>query len=708
MIRFADTIVKRKPAIAKSFFISWVVFVFAAFLAKREEIRVLGPRLLSHIAHVFILLLILLIAYSLGKKLFRLTRYRLRFTAPSEIRHEGPYNAVASFFYIAIGFGSLSLIMFLLGILKLYYAWTAYALLASGVLLSLSEVPSAYKSLARFARDTPVGVSKLETILLGIVLVALLLGLCGALSPPFLGDDMVYHLNTPKTYIKNHGLVDIPYNVYTYFPMGMEMLYVFAMLILGDVLAKLIHYAMGALVVLAIYFFSRRLGLTRSGSLLAAAMFCTVPTAWMIGAWGAYVDLALAFFILLAVFAFIHWFDSDDKAWLVLCGWMLGFALATKFTAIYLLPVLIFGLCIKELLRVRSGEPLRTGALFSNTALPVALSLIIASPWYIKNVYYVGNPFFPFFLNLIAAKSVGWDAERAGLYLTMLGRYGGEVKSLKDYLLLPWNLTMNAKPIIPRFFDGIMGPIFLITIPALFFHKKMATSFKIFIVFSSFYLATWMFSSQQMRFLVPVFPCLSILAALSLCAVAPYDPVPEEGRGFKPVTPRKVLLSVVLSALLVNLLIIIWLFVKRDPLPYLFGLENRREYLTKYLDYFSFYDYINKNLPESSKVFLVNMGNFGYYLERDYFSDSIFEDHTIAKIVQESNQPEDILKKFRDRGITHLLYPPKTLLSDPYTPFSDDQTLGRFLGFLKAHAKLLKADANFHLWEIEHVRTESN
>jgi hypothetical protein len=111
------------------------------------------------------------------------------------------------------------------------------------------------------------------------------------------------------------------------------------------------------------------------------------------------------------------------------------------------------------------------------------------------------------------------------------------------------------------------------------------------------------------------------------------------------------------------------------------------------------YQYINENLPNDSYLFLVMTGNQGYYLERRFFSDSVFEAETMKNILSGSNSAGEILAKFRERRWTHLL-----LRRDYFT-----QELGAFLlpeeeqrlqEFFDKHLKMVKHSGQFWLFEI--------
>ncbi|NUM46788.1 MAG: hypothetical protein HUU38_18950, partial [Anaerolineales bacterium] len=86
--------------------------------------------------------------------------------------------------------------------------------------------------------------SRLEVILITFLFTFAILALVGVLSPPTDWDSLMYHLEVPKRYIQAHGYVYIP-NGYANFPQFIESLYAFAMLVHGDILARLVNLTFG-------------------------------------------------------------------------------------------------------------------------------------------------------------------------------------------------------------------------------------------------------------------------------------------------------------------------------------------------------------------------------------------------------------------------------------------------------------------------------
>lgn len=92
-------------------------------------------------------------------------------------------------------------------------------------------------------------------------------------------------------------------------------------------------------------------------------------------------------------------------------------------------------------------------------------------------------------------------------------------------------------------------------------------------------------------------------------------------------------------------------------------------------------------MPKDSRIFLILASNQPYYLEREYFSDAVFEAYTIKQIVASSASPDEIRNKLVERGFTHLLYRPRLLFGEATTPFNEQET-ERFLRFLSSYCKI--------------------
>ena len=248
----------------------------------------------------------------------------------------------------ALGSGSTSLILFWMGTAGWYNSWTGWLL----ILLGLGGSALEWLRHNRTGRPEPapkserVGIG--SWILSAILLVVVLTALLGALAPPIARDSLLYHLSVPKAYATGHGLYELPDNLMSYTPLSIELQFLWAMLVggtnaggMGESAAGFLGAALGILSCFLIWEWTRNLQMKRFWCLAAVASMATVPTSWAV-ATSAYVDLAVALYVALAIDAMARWWESLEPGWLLRAAVFVGFALASKFTILYLaVPIIL-------------------------------------------------------------------------------------------------------------------------------------------------------------------------------------------------------------------------------------------------------------------------------------------------------------------------------------------------------------------------------
>jgi hypothetical protein len=119
-------------------------------------------------------------------------------------------------------------------------------------------------------------------------------------------DVLEYHAGVPAAWLQADRIVALPHNIYSYFPMAAEMLYLFAMSLVGEAatgaaLGKLLVGSCTVWTALAILCAGRRLFSLRAG-LVAAALYLTVPTVFRVSADGL-VEGVQSFYTVAALLA---------------------------------------------------------------------------------------------------------------------------------------------------------------------------------------------------------------------------------------------------------------------------------------------------------------------------------------------------------------------------------------------------------------------
>ena len=594
----------------------------------------------------------------------------------------------------AIGASLWSLLWFALGVAGFLRKGVALGCLLFGLILAtIAIVPACKDWLGRGAKGEQDWVGRTAFAL--IVLVGGL-ALMAALAPPTGKDAMVYRLAIPKAYLSAGGIVDVSTNVLGYLSFGAELHGVWAILLGNFVNAAVAESAFGAvsyawlpLLLLATYGFARELQLSRAWALVATAVIAAIPSMYQVAATG-YVDHSLALFIVLAVQAAGDWWTTQSRQSLLRCAFALGGALAVKFIALFaFFPLFIVVLCKARSLQQTDAK--RVNAILLNGCAALLLAGALASPWYLRTWARTGSPVYPFYAHLWPGTSPNWDAERSRLFQMWVSRYGGDEKTIVDYLASPIRLSLTAQPELSAQYDGVLGLSFLLGLPLLWWglwRLPLRAEVKIAVAVAGGWFLCWLFSSQQMRFLLPIFPALAVAI---VAAASKFSSRALQWALFASVAP--------------GVLVIAAWFLAQDPLRAVLGGEARDAYLTRRLDHYPLSSGAGEGLGVATGFAGRNMRNDTVHLERDYFADYIFEDYTITKLVKESANVAELRVKVKAMGITHIMLRQDVIFDYARTPIVDDRKpeaenqakLQLLQSFLSEGNQVIKSDAKFLL-----------
>jgi hypothetical protein len=261
--------------------------------------------------------------------------------------------------------------------------------------------------------------------------------------------------------------------------------------------------------------------------------------------------------------------------------------------------------------------------------------------------------------------ATGWDVERSNLFQAMNSQYGGDSKSVVDYIAAPLSTAIIAQPEQAEYFDGVIGVAFLMGLPLLIWGLwkfDIPVEVQIISGIAGISFLFWLFSSQQLRYLLPVLP----LAAIAIVSAA------EVIAGRTGNTRNSVSLGLTFAAAAGILVSTAW-FLERSPLRVVLGGELRDEYLSRKLDYYPYYRMLNMETSPDAKVWLINMRRDTYNLDRPYFSDYIFEDWTLRNMVWESRNVQELRAKTAAMGIQYVLARHDVLLDRERSVLIDDK-----------------------------------
>lgn len=568
----------------------------------------------------------------------------------------------------ALGAAIWSLIFFFLGITGLYNSATAIVAIVIGLGLAVFSFRRVRE--AKSESRVPEKPSRSDLLIVALIAIPLVLAFISSLAPPIAKDTLLYHFSLPKVFIAQHHMSFVEGNMNSYMALGTEMHIVWAMLVgnlagvqAGEAAGSAAIWLFFPLLLMAIFGWSRELGLDRRLSLIAVAVVATVPTIYHVSS-SSYIDVAWALSIFLAVYSLCRWWRSLESGWLVFTALFLSAALAAKMLTVFAIAAFVLVIVFRARNAQNEERVSVSKVLFGGIGSLVA-GVILGSASYLRTWIETGSPLFPFYLNVWPSSAAGWDAERSGMLQALSSQYGGDSKTLLDQLFLPWNVSINAQPEIHANFDGVIGFAFLLGLPLVawaIWKFELKIEAKISTGIAAIMFLFWLTSSQQIRYLLPVLPLMSI------AIIASVDAISSKVRGLRTVATAAYLVAASAGTLVTTA----W-FLQKAPLRVVLGGETREAFVTRSLDYLPYYQWLNSETAADDKVWLVNMRRDTYYLDRPYFSDYMIEDLTLQKMVSEAKDARELRAKTAAMGIKYLLVRHDFLLDYKVSSLVDDK-----------------------------------
>ncbi len=461
-----------------------------------------------------------------------------------------------------------------------------------------------------------------------VVLIVLAIGTLGSV-PPVDRDSLTHHLYIPKLYLKHGGIYEIPSVEFSYYPMNLDMLYAAALYFGNDILPKYIHFAFGLLTA-GLIFNYLRFRLNTRFALYGVLLFLMVPVIVKLSI-TAYVDLGLIFFTLLSLIYIQKWAENDFRLkYLLFSAIGCGLGLGTKYNGL----ITLFLMTILVSFSFIRFSDLKTNRLLKPvgcTCLYLFVSLVIFSPWMIRNIVWKQNPVYPLYDS--------WFHRNAQISSTPATEDGSNMptKHMNHYLIrkfvfheswwqtasIPVRIFFDGKDDDPAKFDGKLTPlIFLLPFFSLlqFRSKKAHFQYEIqtFIGFSGlFLLYAFVTTDMRIRYIAPIVPPLVILSIIGLHTLLTWI------RAFRQHHFRlwvEIGLWIGILALC-PIDYLIGQFTQVNPIPYLMGKLDRDAYITLYRPEYPVIQHANRNLPETARILAIFLGNRGYYFDREVVFD---------------------------------------------------------------------------------------
>ena len=503
------------------------------------------------------------------------------------------------------------------------------------------------------SRGTRITLVIFILLLIGIVVVLALL----AAVPPTSRDALIQHLQIPKLFLLHGGIYEIPDLVFSYYPMNLDLLYMGALFLGSDILAKYIHatFALATAFLLFRYLNKR---ISTAYACLGALFFLSIPIIVKLSI-TVYVDLGLIFFSTASILLLFHWLEKQQTRYLLLAGICCGLALGTKYNGLLILFLLTLFIPLLSI-RTTGATGRATLGAAGSAILFLLCALLAASPWLIRNSIWTGNPIYPlydsFFHPAVTSSAAPASTNSLrGVFATRYFLYGENIWQL---LLLPVRIFFQGMDNDPRYFDGRLNP-FLLILPMFAFCcqakkcRKQHLEKMTLLAFALFYfLFAFHTGVLRIRYLSPMIPCLVILSIYGLRNLE------QKASQLLPGKNSGELAAWLLAGMLLlpNFTYIYQQFQIIDPLPYISGRLNRNEYLRQHLPEYSVMEYANKHLSPSDKILCLNMGWRGYYLRNTHIFDNEQNADLFFSWLQKPGMTvNSVMKNLEKNRISHLL-----------------------------------------------------
>jgi len=434
-------------------------------------------------------------------------------------------------FSTATGLGVIALVIFIVGLIHLLYPLMIALVIFAAILFGLESAPDYLPRLWK-------GIGSIRLPMMAAALfVVLLIIIAGSLHAPLypvhMHDAMNSHLEAPKVFLRDHAITFHAYINFNNFPMGIDMLYVPFLLLSRPIMSQICTFLFFLMCLGVVYEFGRVYLKSPTIGMLAAVLLCLVPR--FVGQFNhPTVDIALTFYISLILLAVAGWIFAGNPKYVHLTGVILGLSLGIKYTGLPFLLIFVVWILIQRLLL--ESKPVKKTLV--QVGLMLLITLIICSPWYIRNIVLFGNPFFPFYDNLFSNILPIGTAKEQKPHLVidesqMLERYqyGGNWRRSYTFLA-DLSITDQAGNM-----QNQLGPLYLAILPLLFIALigglgKLIGRYVLrwdipvdyhlpawMLLFSMLgYIAYWVFyvGVLHTRYMFPIMPYMALLAAYTI------------------------------------------------------------------------------------------------------------------------------------------------------------------------------------------------
>ncbi|NPV87846.1 MAG: DUF2029 domain-containing protein [Anaerolineae bacterium] len=600
----------KTPLAVLALALGWALTVLVGYYRYHKPLQAdqLGAPLMA-LLDLFAALAMLLAAGGVGRRLLPAAR-------------QSPLERFA--LQAAAGMGALGLVWLGLGGLRLYNRPAALIFTAALLALTHKAWRAWLAELGALGALWQTG-GRLERWLAVLSALLAAMQLPWALCPPTRWDALTYHLQLPRLFVEHGRLAWIADNPYWGQAQLGEMLFTWAAALLRVETAAVFAWLAGVVLLIGVIGWTTRLaGSGTAGWMTAAALLCGATPRALLG-WG-YTDLLAALMGLAAFICLSAWLEEGTTAHLAWLGVFVGLAAGVKLTAAILAPgVYLFALW-------HSGR--QRGA-WRAVLMAAALSLLVFSPWTLKNGLASGNPLYPYF------GSAYWS----------VGGIDGGIKGIDPLegallpLLITWRGVDHALP-----YSTDVGALLLLFAPAGVWAGRKNAAVRAALLCLLLGWAGMLIGGslddhlRQARLFFVLLPAAGLVCGLGWAAL----------QGAAPAGVRLRRLGGALALLVLALAVwqelgILW---QGNPLAVISGVRPRQDYLDDRLGWYAPAMRSLHALPPGSKPLLLWEGR-GLYAPAAASSDVWINRWQMDW--ERLGSPQAVLSAWKQQGYTHVM-----------------------------------------------------
>ncbi len=482
-----------------------------------------------------------------------------------------------------------------------------------------------------------------------------------AATPPYSPDEAIYHLPVTQAFVESGRVFPLTDNFSGNLPFLVHMLYAVCLMAKTDIAAKLLSLLLAVVSAFGAYAFCARFLSRRAGALALFAFFAAGMVVEI--AVTVRIDVTLAGMLFMTTAALITYLETGERGWLVASALLAGFSLGVKYSAgIWLLCVGAM-FCIE---RLRKRVPLaaiaREGLLF------IAIALATSAPWFVKNAVWFHNPVYPFFTGEVAEFENGSpryftaeDERKIAAHFEQARKENPEaVAAIEKNMAYLASMRPERRPL--RFWeyftkrnnyivsDPMLTPNYLfLCIPLVLLVRRSRWGAWLLVISAGFFLLT-VWTVWVARYLLPIYPALTVVAAYALEGVAE-----QIGKYFRH---GRWLAAVVVSGTLIMVLVQgVHELNLKEVWPFVNGALSRQEFLTNVRGDYRMLDFVNRQLPPGGRALMIG-AQLSYGLNHPHISDAGWMSVEWRRLLSRHSSLDEVHRALRSEGVEYVIYYP--------------------------------------------------